>query len=196
MESTETRVAEYMAKPFARLTMRDPEGTYSARVIEFPGCFGGGDTAEEAARSLTESMEVWIESELEEGRDIPEPSWAAAYSGNIRLRLPRSMHEQAAHRADLDSVSLNQLFVAAIASYLGRADALDEVGSRLADINFDLIVGARVTVGANTEARSTAEAVYVQLDELSPGAPDYTTFDSFPAGLRAEELVNVGREEK
>ena len=130
MANVDPRVAEHMAKPYARLIIRDPEGTYSARVIEFPGCFSGGETEAEAAENLTDAMESWIESELEEERDIPEPAWAGDYSGNIRLRLPRSLHAQAAHRAELDGASLNQLFVTAIAHYLGRVEELGTVESR------------------------------------------------------------------
>ena len=130
MANADRRVAEHMAKPYARLIIRDPEGTYSARVIEFPGCFSGGETETEAARNLTDAMESWIESELEEERDIPEPAWAGDYSGNIRLRLPRSLHAQAAHRAQLDGASLNQLFVTAIAHYLGRIEELRAVESQ------------------------------------------------------------------
>ena len=130
MAKTDRSVAEYMARPYARLIIRDPEGTYSARVVEFPGCFSGGETEAEAARNLTDAMESWIESELEEERDIPEPAWAGDYSGNIRLRLPRSLHAQAAHRAQLDGASLNQLFVTAIASYLGRIEEAGAVENR------------------------------------------------------------------
>ena len=130
MANVDPRVAEHMAKPYARLIIRDPEGTYSARVIEFPGCFSGGETEAEAAENLTDAMESWIESELEEERDIPEPAWAGDYSGNIRLRLPRSLHAEAAHRAELDGASLNQLFVTAIARYLGRVEVLGGAESR------------------------------------------------------------------
>lgn len=130
MADADPRVAKHMAKPYARLIIRDPEGTYSARVVEFPGCFSGGETEAEAARNLTDAMESWIESELEEERNIPEPAWAGEYSGNIRLRLPRSLHAQAAHRADLDGASLNQLFVTAIAHYLGRVEEVGGAGGR------------------------------------------------------------------
>ena len=42
------RVSEIMRGAYTLVVTRDPEGTYSSQVIEFPGCFSGGATAPEA----------------------------------------------------------------------------------------------------------------------------------------------------
>lgn len=117
------QVAELLKRPYTRITTRDPEGTFSAYVLELPGVFSGGATEAEAASNLTEAMELWLEAALEEGYEIPEPLPAREYSGNIRLRLPQSLHQTAAIRAQIDGVSMNQLFVVAISTYLGERRA-------------------------------------------------------------------------
>ncbi len=186
MASTDPRVAEYMAKPFARLIVRDPEGTYSARVVEFRGCYAGGDTEEEAARNLTEAMQAWIESELEEGRTIPEPALVGTYSGNTRLRLPRSLHERAAQRAELEGVSLNQLFVSAIAGYLGGADALAELRGDLVALKVD--ISTQVNTQVNIERADTREALpSQQLYLAAAAAKNFVAFDS----ISKKQLINM-----
>ncbi len=50
---------------------------------------------------------------LREDDDPPPPEDAAAgYSGQIRLRLPRSLHERLARLSMAEGVSLNQMMVA------------------------------------------------------------------------------------
>jgi predicted RNase H-like HicB family nuclease len=49
-------------------------------VLELPGCLTAGETPEEALSNLTEAMTVWIESALEHGDVIPEPT-----EGRVRV---------------------------------------------------------------------------------------------------------------
>ena len=67
------RIAEILSAPYARVLRREAEGGYSAEVIEFPGCFSAGDTAEETMANLDEAMTLWLEGELADGHDIPVP---------------------------------------------------------------------------------------------------------------------------
>ena len=78
------RVSEIMRGAYTLIVTRDPDGTYSAQVIEFPGCFSGGATAAEAASNIEDAMAVWIESELEQGRPIPEPTGAEGLARPLR----------------------------------------------------------------------------------------------------------------
>ncbi len=66
-------VDDYMQRPYARILESDENGCWSARVLELEGCFSGGDTPDEANRSLSEAMSLWIEFQLEHGYEIPEP---------------------------------------------------------------------------------------------------------------------------
>ncbi len=70
-------VDEITSRPYARVLVPDESGRYSAKILELPGCFAEGDTAEEALEELEEAMRVWVEAALEDGFDIPEPEeWA------------------------------------------------------------------------------------------------------------------------
>jgi len=117
---------EYIARPYARILTPDREtGTYTAEVLEFPGCFGQGDTPDEAIRDLEASMEAWIEATLAAGGAVPEPLETRNFSGHISLRLPKSYHQQIALLAEVDGVSINQWIVNAIAERTGMTKAID-----------------------------------------------------------------------
>ena len=87
MKPTEAQPAEYLKRPYSRVLVPDPDGGFSATVLEWPGCYGEGETAEEAMASLEESMVVWVSVMLEDGRPIPEPL-AREYSGKMMLSRP------------------------------------------------------------------------------------------------------------
>ena len=43
-------------------------------VPDLPGCFSAGDTMEEAMAKAEEAISTWIETALDMGQDIPQPS--------------------------------------------------------------------------------------------------------------------------
>ena len=43
-------------------------------VPDLPGCFSAGDTMEEAMARAEEAITAWIETDLDSGQDIPQPS--------------------------------------------------------------------------------------------------------------------------
>ncbi len=114
----------YRTRPYARVLTPDPaSGAYTAEVLEFPGCFGQGNTPDEAIRDLEASMEAWIEATLAAGGMLPEPLESRNFSGRLSLRLPKSYHAEAARLAELDGISINQWIVNAIAERLGVSKA-------------------------------------------------------------------------
>lgn len=47
---------------------------FVASVPELPGCMAHGKTKEEALKEIEVVKDMWIESALEDGEKIPEPS--------------------------------------------------------------------------------------------------------------------------
>lgn len=104
-------VVDYMKLPYTRIVrpISDESGEYyHASVIELAGCQSSGATVEEAYDGLTEAMEGWIESKLENGFDVPQPLDTERFSGKFVLRLPKSLHCRLAIEAEREGVSLNQ----------------------------------------------------------------------------------------
>lgn len=119
------QATDYLELPYHRVIQPDESGYWSARVLELDGVFSEGETAAEAAENLNIAMGLWIDHELAEGHAIPRP-WGATRSGDIRLRLPRSLHANAALRAKIEGVSLNYLIATAVTAYLSQPAAPQE----------------------------------------------------------------------
>jgi predicted RNase H-like HicB family nuclease len=138
-------VTHALRAPYTRVFQREQDGRYSCQVLEFPGCFSSGDTAEDAMANLDEAIELWVESELEQGHDIPEPYDAREFSGRLTLRLPPDLHRRAAQVADLQRISLNRLLAAAVAYYTGEL-AHVPVGAQPRDKNELIVADARARI--------------------------------------------------
>jgi antitoxin HicB len=101
-------VKRILALPYARELVRNEDGTWHARVVEFPGCMTEGDTPESALTNLEDAIAGWVEIHLGDGDPIPAPIAIDEFSGKFMVRIPKSLHRDLARRADADGVSLNQ----------------------------------------------------------------------------------------
>lgn len=117
-------------------TWDDGEGPYYvARVAELPHCLIHGDTPEEAIAEIAEVKRDWIKSNLERGLKIPEPT-SYKHSGQIRLRIPPSLHKVLADRAVIEGVSLNQYMTMALARSVGSglSEPKNQIKKKLAKV--------------------------------------------------------------
>jgi len=104
----------------------DGQGTYYvARVAELPHCMVHGNTPEEAVKEIEQVKLDWIRSSLKRGLKIPEPI-TREYSGQIRLRIPPSIHRLLSYRAELEHVSLNQFMTSTLAQSVGHITVVDK----------------------------------------------------------------------
>ena len=87
------------------------EGGYVARYPELPGCITVGDTLESVVKNANDAKTEWIAAALEEGVAIPEPTSYDDYSGQFKLRLPKSLHKLLADQSKEEGVSMNQYCV-------------------------------------------------------------------------------------
>lgn len=120
MASPTITVEDLMARPYRKIVSGTPADGYVAEAPELERCIGLGETETEALDGLHQAMESWFEAAIAEGRTIPEPGdQNASFSGNLRLRMPRSLHAQAARIADREGVSLNTFLLTSIAVQVG-----------------------------------------------------------------------------
>ncbi|MBT4511680.1 MAG: type II toxin-antitoxin system HicB family antitoxin [Chloroflexi bacterium] len=96
-----------MFKYSMTLAWSDRDECYVATIPEFPGLSAFGETPEEAANEARIAVEGFIETMLEDGEEVPAPQKVKTHSGQIRLRLPSSLHKKLAEEADREGVSLN-----------------------------------------------------------------------------------------
>ena len=92
--------------------MKDKEeGGFIAFYPDLPGCITCGETVEGAVAHALDAKKAWIEAALEEGIEIPEPDDLENYSGQFKLRIPRSLHRSLAEHSKQEGVSMNQYCV-------------------------------------------------------------------------------------
>ncbi len=100
------------------LAWSDEDEGYIATIPEFPNLSAFGENPEEAVKQAklvaTQMLEV-----LQEDREAPPvPKKVIEYSGQTRLRLPKSLHRALALEADRQCVSLNTLIVSKLSQSL------------------------------------------------------------------------------
>lgn len=122
---------DYLKEPYARMLIPDEQGGYAAEILEFPGCFAEGETADEAMQALERAAASWIQAALDQGQEIPSPCMHQGYAGKVALRLPRSLHRQATQFAARDGTSLNQFLVSAIAARIGAEEFYNRLVTQL-----------------------------------------------------------------
>ena len=106
------KIDEYMRLPYRMELIPDPdEGGYVVSFPDLPGCLSSGETSEEAIKNAEDAKQEWLLAAMEEGIDIPEPDSLDAYSGQFKLRLPKSLHRSLALQAKREGVSMNQYCV-------------------------------------------------------------------------------------
>ncbi len=110
-------------KPFpyrVLVEFSEEDSAYVGRVPAFEGLAAHGDTPEEAAHEAHVATEAMIATLEHHHRPVPQADCAADYSGQLRLRLPRSVHARLSKLAAAEDVSLNNLLLALITEGLGR----------------------------------------------------------------------------
>jgi antitoxin HicB len=99
-----------------------------ATVEELPGCEARGPTPESAAAGMSDAVERWVREARAAGREVPPPGAAAAHSGRLLVRMPRSLHAELVRASDREGTSLNAYIVAALSASVawrrpGESDA-------------------------------------------------------------------------
>ncbi len=168
---------DYLKEPYARILIPEEDGTFSAEILEFPGCFAEGQTANEAIANLESAAMSWTEAVLDQGHEVPEPSISQGYGGKIALRLPRSIHRRAVELAARDNTSLNQFILSAVAARIGAEDLLSALVKKLEKklAGTTTNISSRITVGVPTNRESLPDLklndlVFQDLNSLSVDA--------------------------
>lgn len=86
----------------------ETEGGYVLSIPELKGCLTCADNLEKGMEMLEDAKRQWLMSALESGYEIPDPNALEKYSGQFKLRLPKSLHKELAERSKQEGISMNQ----------------------------------------------------------------------------------------
>ena len=102
---------DYLKIKYPMTVTQDDDGTYLVEYHDLKGCMSVGTTIDEAIEMANDAKLAWFETALENEIPIPEPKQEIQYSGNFKLRIPKSLHKTLASTAKDEGVSMNQLCV-------------------------------------------------------------------------------------
>lgn len=105
-------IDDYMKKAYRMEIVEDKEeGGFIVTYPDLPGCISCGETIESAVANAIDAKEVWLEAAIEEGIEIDEPDSLDDYSGQFKLRIPKSLHKSLAEHSQREGISMNQYCV-------------------------------------------------------------------------------------
>ena len=108
---------EYLTMNYRMEIVEDKdEGGFVVSFPELPGCITCGETVESAVANALDAKKAWLEAAVE----ISEPDSLEDYSGQFKLRIPRSLHRSLAEHSKREGISMNQYCV----YLLSRNDAV------------------------------------------------------------------------
>ena len=134
---------------------------YIALVPELPGLSAFGESAEVAATEACAAADLFVEVLAERNEPVPEPRLLEEASGQLRLRMPKSLHAALAIRAQLEGESLNSLIVHTLQTALACSDIAEVASREIASV-------ANAAVQAVSEAQRAAQPGVVAKN--GPGA--------------------------
>lgn len=120
-------LTEYLSLPYKMEIIPDTEeGGFTVSFPELPGCVTCGDTLTSALDNAKDAKAAWLEAAIEDGISIPEPDSLDDYSGQFKLRIPKSLHKQLSEHSKTEGISMNQYCL----YLLSRNDALLSKGTK------------------------------------------------------------------
>ncbi len=119
----------YLSLPYRMEIIPDAEeGGYTVWYPDLPGCLTCSETMEGAIADAQDAKTAWIKAALEDGLEVPLPSEEpdlAEFSGQFKLRMPKSLHRALSVNAKKEGISMNQYCV----YLLSRNDAAHGMSS-------------------------------------------------------------------
>ena len=112
----------------------DEDKGYIATVPELKGLSAFGTSKEDALNELESAKKAYLEVFNEDGCELPEPETVAIYSGQTRLRLPKSLHAYLSKKAKKENVSLNTLIVSKLSQDLNSESMAADFKTAVEDL--------------------------------------------------------------
>lgn len=100
-----------MDKNAVSIKWSDDDNGFIATIPGINTLSAFGTTREQALSELKTAAEVYFETLEEAGKPLPIPEKVIPFSGQLRLRMPKSLHASLSYGAEREGVSLNTYIV-------------------------------------------------------------------------------------
>lgn len=156
-----------MFKYSINLVWSEEDSCYVATVVEFPGLSAFGETPEEATEEAKIAVEGFLKVYQEDGCQIPKPAILKSFSGQTRLRLPKSLHAVLTQEAQKEGVSLNTYLV----SLLSDRHISKQLEKEISDLKNLVLLSVLPTGEPSVKTNSDTLTLIIQPDTEWDGLP-------------------------
>ena len=108
----------------------DEDGGYIAAIPGVRGLSAFGESSSAALSELKIAADAYFRSLKNAGKRMPVLEKITPFSGQLRLRMPKSLHAELSQAAANDGISLNTYLVALLSKKQSERDLLEKVRSR------------------------------------------------------------------
>ena len=148
----------YLNLPYpVQLTQQHEDGDeyWLAEIQDLPGCVSDGVTPDEAIQNVEDAKQLWIETQIEDGLEVPEPTRADDYSGKFLVRMPKTLHQRLAEQAKKEGTSLNQHVIVLLSDGGSAIEQFQQVRGSVAQLHskFDILTKAFFAMQAHQMPR-------------------------------------------
>jgi predicted HicB family RNase H-like nuclease len=103
-----------MNKHAISIKWSDEDNSFVATISGIKSLSALGATRKEALSELRIAAEAYFEALKAAGKPLPLPEKVVPYSGQLRLRMPKSLHAALSYEAESENISLNTYIVSLI----------------------------------------------------------------------------------
>lgn len=123
-----------MSKYGFNLLWSEEDQGFIVTCPDFPGLSAFGETPEEALSEAKIALDLFIASLQATGDSLPKPTESFDFSGQTRLRMPKTLHSSLAHQADKEGVSLNTWLITLLSERNATSKLVDKVCARIDNV--------------------------------------------------------------
>ena len=84
------------------------EGGFTIIFNDLPGCITCCEKVEDIIKTAEDAKRSWLIESLKDGDYIKEPRIIDDYSGQFKIRIPKTLHKCLVESANKEGVSMNQ----------------------------------------------------------------------------------------
>lgn len=137
----------------------EEDDSFIALSPDFPGLSAFGGSREDAAREAGEALAAMVDS-LRDGKEVlPEPRLLPRHSGQLRIRIPKSLHTRLSLEAERQGVSLNTLIAGLLEQGQVRNEMLHPLRAEMEEIK-DMVRDARSELAALKASQKKVEDAF------------------------------------
>lgn len=107
------------------LKWSDEDEGYIAVIPGIRGLSAFGGSPQEALAELKTAAHAYFQSLKKAGKPLPVLAKAALFSGQLRLRMPKSLHAELSQAAENEGISLNTYLVTLLTREHTRREVLN-----------------------------------------------------------------------